>query len=84
MIYIKPEHRITITLTNGEGNNDITHFCGIISKCRKESKKAGFKNMFTSNEREILLSLASNLGLEKETAAEGFKEVKADYIKVEG
>lgn len=83
MIYIEPEHRLTITLTNTDGVNDIADFCNIIGKCYKESKKAGFTNMFTSTEKDVLLNLVSNLGLDKETHAEGFKEIRADYIKVE-
>lgn len=75
MIYIEPEHRITITLTNTEGSNDIGKFCSIISKCHKESKKAGFKNMFTPDERNIILLLADNLGLNKEQPAEGFTQI---------
>lgn len=82
MIFITPEHRLTITLTNTEGANDITHFCNIVTKCYKESKKAGFTNMFTGDEKDVILSLAGNLGLDKESTAEGFKEIRADYIHV--
>lgn len=75
MIYIEPEHRITITLTNTEGSNDIGKFCNIISKCHKESKKAGFKNMFTPDERSMIEVLSSNLGLNKEQPANGLVQI---------
>jgi hypothetical protein len=83
MIYITPEHKLTIILTNTEGSNDITHFCGIINKCHKEARKAGFKNMFTSGEKNILLNLVDNLGLNKEKSAEGYTQIGPTSIKVE-
>jgi len=83
MMSIIPEHRLTLLLTNDENGNDISKFINIISKCTKESKKAGFKNMFTANERELLEALASNLGVNNSEPANGFQQIQSTQIKVE-
>jgi hypothetical protein len=83
MIYIEPEHRLTITLTNTEGSNDISTFYTIVEKCHKESKKAGFKNMFTSAEKNVLLALAENLGLNKEQPAAKFTQIGPTTINIQ-
>lgn len=83
MISIIPEHRLTLVLTNDEDGNDISKFMNIISKCTKESKKAGFKNMFTANERELLEALASNLGVNNSKPANEFQQIQSTQIEVE-
>lgn len=83
MISIIPEHRLTLLLTNDENGNDIATFINVISKCTKESKKAGFKNMFTANERELLEALGDNLGINNNQPANGFQQIQSTQIKVE-
>jgi len=83
MISIIPEHRLTLLFTTDEDSNDIATFINVINKCIKESKKAGFKNMFTANERELLEALASNLEVNNNEPANGFQQIQSTQIKVE-
>ena len=61
MIYIEPEHKLSVTFTNTTESNDITTFMGIIDKCAKEAKKSGFKSLFTNEEKSIIKALYENL-----------------------
>ena len=61
MIYIEPEHRLSLTFTSTEDSNDINTFMNIVNKCAKESKKSGFKSMFNTEEKSIIKILQENL-----------------------
>ena len=65
MIYVEPEHRISLTFTNTEERNDISIFYNVVSKCYKEAKKPGFHNMFSKDEKNTIKMLAEHLGLTK-------------------
>jgi len=82
MIYIEPEHRITVTFTNTEERNDISIFYNVVSKCYKEAKKPGFHNMFSKEEKNTIKMLAENLGLNKEQPANGLVQIGPTAINV--
>ena len=61
MIYIEPEHKLTVTFTNTTESSDITTFISIMGKCTKEANKSGFKSMFTNDEKSFIKALHENL-----------------------
>lgn len=61
MIYIEPEHKLTVVFTRTKERNDIDTFVKIIEKCTKEAKKSGFKSLFTTEERDVIKALNENL-----------------------
>jgi len=61
MIYIEPEHKLTITFTNTTESSDIATFIGIMGKCAKEAKKSGFKSIFDTEEKTFIKALHDNL-----------------------
>ena len=61
MIFIEPEHRLSLTFTNTSESNDITTFVNIINKCVKEAKKSGFKSFFDTDEKNFIKTLHANL-----------------------
>jgi len=61
MIQISPEHRLTISFTHDDESNDIKTFVDIISKCDKEVRRSGYKNMFKPDEKEFIKILHDNL-----------------------
>jgi hypothetical protein len=61
MIFIEPEHRLSLTFTNTSESNDITTFVSIIDKCVKEAKKSGFKSFFNTIEKNFIKTLHENL-----------------------
>ena len=65
MIQVIPENRLTFILTT-EGQNDIGLYSNVIKKCYKEANKAGFRNMFTRQERDFIEEMANMLGVDKE------------------
>lgn len=81
MIYIEPEHRLTISLTNTSEGNDITTFCNIINKCYKEAKRAGFKGMFTGEEKVVIKAITESLGLD-DKKADGFQQNIGSVVHV--
>lgn len=82
MIYIEPEHKLSITFTNTTESNDITTFVNIIKKCAKESSKAGFKGMFNKEEKSIIFALNENLN--SETKVENnYTSISSNLIKIE-
>ena len=83
MIYVEPEHRISLTFTNTEERNDISIFYNGVSKCYKEAKKPGFHNMFSKDEKNTIKMLAEHLGLTKEQPADGFTQIGPTSINVE-
>jgi len=82
MIYIEPEHRLTISLTNDTSSNDISTFIQIITKCNNETKKAGFRNLFTPEEKNVINALYSNLGIQESNKGE-IKNIPGDKVKIE-
>lgn len=61
MIFIEPEHRLSLTFTNTSESNDITTFVSIIDKCVKEAKKSGFNSFFNTIEKNFIKTLHENL-----------------------
>ena len=82
MIYIEPEHKLSVTFTNTTESNDITTFVNIIKKCAKESSKAGFRGMFNKEEKDIILALNENLGGENKSET-NYNNISSNLIKIE-
>lgn len=61
MLEIGYDHRITLEFSNTRESKDLNHFAMVIKKCYKESKKAGFRNMFNKDERVFIENLFENL-----------------------
>ena len=51
------EQSITFKVANTDGDNAIDVFNSVLRKCRKESMKKGFNNMFTSEEKAFIKEL---------------------------
>lgn len=55
------ENSMTIQFTNDDSAPEVDIFLSIMSKCYKESQKAGFKNMFDTNEKAFLKAFVEDL-----------------------
>ena len=63
---ILPSSYIDIRLEHTPGNNEPGLFNKIMTKCLKKATKAGFKNTFTDEERELIGKIARGLNIEQE------------------
>jgi hypothetical protein len=48
------EESLTFKITNTDGDDAITTFNSILTKCKKVAEKKGFNNMFTSEEKAFI------------------------------
>lgn len=53
-IDIFSEESLTFKITNTGGDDAISTFHSILTKCLKEASKKGFNNMFSANEKAFL------------------------------
>ena len=51
------EHSLQFKFFNTEDANEIDIFLDILEKCDKESRKSGFRNMFSKDEKAFIQSL---------------------------
>jgi len=66
MMQVLPENKVTIVLINDTQSNDIEVFSSILDKCYEESRKAGFRNMFSPEERSFIEDIHELFGLKKD------------------
>lgn len=54
------EDSITFKIVN-EGDDAVNTFYNILSKCKEEAKKKGFRNMFNQYEREFIIAFTDKI-----------------------